>query len=74
MKLFNEHDDWDKDNYHVYYETPDNRTVFEDFGPERVDTGLVTPRGHPITKPNPQAKDRIGFVIPSNSRVSSRST
>jgi hypothetical protein len=55
-----------------FYSVKIDPTVFEDFGPARVDTGLVDSWGHPITKPNPRQKDRIGFVIPSITSVVKR--
>ena len=69
---WNEHDDWDDSNYHVYYETPDDRTVYEDYGLEWLDTGLLDSQGRPISKRNSRAKDRIGFAIPSRMGYSPR--
>ena len=51
--------------YDDYYQVQINPSVFEDFGPERVDTGLLNHRGDTIYKRNPRAKDPIGFIVPS---------
>ena len=61
---WNEHDDW-RDDYVVYYEPPETRTVFEDFGPARVSTGVLDPSGHPIYNRNPNIKQPIGFHKPT---------
>ena len=52
--------------YDDFYEVRINPTVFEDFGPEQVDTGLLDHRGDAIYKRNPRAKDPVGFIVPSS--------
>lgn len=41
-------------------------TIFEDYGPAEVATGVLDSRGQPIMKSNPRAKQPIGFHRPSS--------
>lgn len=53
------------DDFYQAYTLP-VPTVFEDFGDEKVETGLLDSRGNSIYKSNPQAKPPIGFHRPSS--------
>lgn len=53
------------DDFYAAYNWP-TPTVFEDYGPAQVDTGLVDSRGNTITKVNPNRKPPIGFHRPSS--------
>lgn len=55
----------DEDDFYSAYNRRDPE-VFEDYGPAEVNTGLLDARGDPIYKPNPRAKRRIGFHVPSS--------
>lgn len=52
------------DDFYSAYHRPDP-TVFEDYGPAEIDTGLLDPSGRPIFRPNPNVKMRIGFHSPT---------
>lgn len=54
----------EEDFYSAY--NRNDPTVFEDYGPSEIPTGLLDRLGNPILKSNPKIKPPIGFHRPSS--------